>query len=1223
MSNSPPLSLKIFVSSPGDVQEERVVAQQIIERLAKQYAGDVDLQAVFWEHEPLEAHQGFQENLPLPSETDLVVCILWSRIGTRLPKDFSAGPGQSPPTGTEFEIQDALRAYRAYKKPSLMIYRKAARQSILADDPQAEEKLRQHRALNSLLDSVFLDDDGALKAAHHKFDSSHTFGQILETHLKKWIIRLFPQARSRPTWTSGSPFRELLVFEEEHSPVFFGRSQAVADLLQKARGQAAAGKAFTLVLGQSGSGKSSLLRAGLSPLLCQPGVIEGVGLWRKAIFSPEDNGGRIFLTVADALLRALPELGADGTTAEKLSEMLAAGPESAPPLVKGGLSQAADRARREKNLESQPLARLLLVVDQFETVFTADGLDHAARAGFIATLRALACSGLVWVFAAMRSDFYHRLEEIPGLLPLKEGAEFQLALPTASELSEMVRRPAEAAGLTFEKNPDSGRGLDDVLIDGAVEHPENLPLLEFVLEKLYLAAQTPGEGKKTGLLELAAYKTEGGLEGAVANHAEKVLGEAAPSEAGMLKTVIRRLVNQRLGDLPTRRCAPKSEFKGPAAALVERLTKARILVAKPEGVVLAHDALLTKWPALEKQIRADVDFLIVRARLAEAESRWRQEHRRADLLLREGREVEEARDIFGKYADDFNELERDYIEASFRHLAAQKKKRRRRLQLTISVLCLLTLASLVGAGVAWRQSRLAGERRAAAEELVNFFTFDVREALENYAPLAIRERVTSRVDAYFRRWGSLTVSNASRDYAAHLNNQADIDLKNKNLTEAQKKYSQALKIFRELAALDPKNILWRRDVAVSLERIGDALAAGGDGPGALMHYQESLSIRHDLAALDPKNTLWRRDVTVSLDRIGDALAAGGDGPGALTHYQESLSIRRDLAALDPKNTLWRRDVTVSLNKVGDALAAGGDGPGALTHYQESLAIMRDLAALDPKNTGWRRDVAASLNNVGDALAAGGDGPGALTHYQEGLAIMRELSALDPKNTGWVADLVVSLYKNSQALKSGSDSDQVEAAGLLEEAFLRLYPLAQTGRLTAAQAGWPTLLSAEVSSLGDTSAAAAEASFLVQDNRASEAFENRNYTAALAGQERALGLLRRYQDEISGIQGLVAAYLSQTCWFASLAGDFSRALAAGQEATDMLSDDNACPARLNLAHALLFNNEFERARDIYQRHAGSSFGDGRKWKDEVRGDFQALRQAGFDHPDMKKIEASMQ
>ena len=173
-----------------------------------------------------------------------------------------------------------------------------------------------------------------------------------------------------------------------------------------------------------------------------------------------------------------------------------------------------------------------------------------------------------------------------------------------------------------------------------------------------------------------------------------------------------------------------------------------------------------------------------------------------------------------------------------------------------------------------------------------------------------------------------------------------------------------------------------------------------------------------LAAADPGNAGWQRDVSVSLDKVGDVRLAAGDRAGALAAYEESLAIRRKLAAADPGNAGWQRDVSVSLSKVGDVRLAAGDRAGALAAYEEGLAIMRKLAAADPGNAGWQRDLSVSLEKVGDVRLAAGDRRG---RWRPTRKVWRSCASSPPPiqaMRGWQVDLVVrACYKVSTACRS--------------------------------------------------------------------------------------------------------------------------------------------------------------------------------------------------------------
>ena len=227
---------------------------------------------------------------------DIAIFILWARLGTRLPAHLTRPDGSRYASGTEFEFEDAVWGYRQQGQPDVLVYRKTA-VPMIPLGPEARERVVQKEALDAFVTAWFQDPQGALTAAFHPFHSPARFEELLEAHLHKLLsARLpgLPEGPERalpPLWTQGSPFRGLEVFEREHAPVFCGRTQAVSEVLGALRQQAADGRAFVLVSGSSGVGKSSLVRAGVLPSLTQPGVIDGIGLWRQAVLRPSDRAG--------------------------------------------------------------------------------------------------------------------------------------------------------------------------------------------------------------------------------------------------------------------------------------------------------------------------------------------------------------------------------------------------------------------------------------------------------------------------------------------------------------------------------------------------------------------------------------------------------------------------------------------------------------------------------------------------------------------------------------------------------------------------------------------------------------------------------------------------------------------------------------------------------------------------------------------------------------------
>ena len=308
-------SLRVFVSSPGDVAEERLIARRVIGRLEAQFGDVLHIDPLFWEHEPLLATASFQEQMPRPSEADIAIVILWSRIGTALPGHMQRPDGSLYSSGTEFEFEDALDGFRRNGKPELLVYRKTAAPAWPAEDELAAQRVAQKLALDRFISKWFVDrESGAFTAAFHSFESPADFEELLEAHLTRIIGRILGSMElARPAtkpWHQGSPFRGLETFGPEHAPIFFGRTAAIASVLMKLRRQAERATAFVLIMGMSGGGKSSLARAGVLPLMLHPGVLGGAREWRYASFRPSDGHGDLASALINALTQpsALPDL---------------------------------------------------------------------------------------------------------------------------------------------------------------------------------------------------------------------------------------------------------------------------------------------------------------------------------------------------------------------------------------------------------------------------------------------------------------------------------------------------------------------------------------------------------------------------------------------------------------------------------------------------------------------------------------------------------------------------------------------------------------------------------------------------------------------------------------------------------------------------------------------------------------------------------------------------
>jgi hypothetical protein len=186
-------TVKIFVSSPGDVRQERQVTAKVLARLETQFARRVGVKGYFWEHEPMHAGADFQTQIPPPAKFDVFIGILWSRLGTRLHSSHLRPDGRPYLSGSEFEFETALESYRtsATKTPRLLIYRREETPLIPAEPQEVfEERKRQWDSLQRFIEHWFTDltDGGTFKAAFRRYHNTAEFEELLEEHLRKTML---------------------------------------------------------------------------------------------------------------------------------------------------------------------------------------------------------------------------------------------------------------------------------------------------------------------------------------------------------------------------------------------------------------------------------------------------------------------------------------------------------------------------------------------------------------------------------------------------------------------------------------------------------------------------------------------------------------------------------------------------------------------------------------------------------------------------------------------------------------------------------------------------------------------------------------------------------------------------------------------------------------------------------------------------------------------------
>jgi WD40 repeat protein/DNA-binding SARP family transcriptional activator len=532
-------------------------------------------------------------------------------------------------------------------------------------------------------------------------------------------VRVAPRAVALPAGPVRNPYKGLRPFLEPDAPDFRGRESLVRGLIDRL-----ADTRLLALVGASGSGKSSAVRAGLVPAV-RSGAVPGSRRWFVAEMLP---GGDPFGELAEALVRLAP---------------------AAPP---GGLEREDGLVAAAAWLLPDDDSELLLVIDQFEELFTLVE-DDERRAAFMAALSAVATDprSRVRVVLTLRADFLDRPLADRGFAGvLRAGTELILPL-SADELERAISGPARSAGVSVDG------GLLAELVSDVAGQPGALPLLQFTLADLF-------DRRDDGALTVAAYRELGGVAGAVARGAEEVydvLGEAGRSAARQL---FLRLVDVGEAMQTTRRRVLRSELlsltddAAVMEAAIDAFARRRLLSfdrdpeTRDPTVEIAHDALLRAWDRLREWIAEAREDLQMQRQLAAAAREWLEAGRDASFLVR-GSRLERLETWRREAGLALTRGEREFLDASLverdrgraeeaARAARERELERRSLRRLRVLVGFVAAAAVLAGGLAvfafGQRSDAERERRVAvARELASAAVANLDEDAERSVLLAL------------------------------------------------------------------------------------------------------------------------------------------------------------------------------------------------------------------------------------------------------------------------------------------------------------------------------------------------------------------------------------------------------------------------------------------------------------------------------------------------------
>ncbi|MEE3879351.1 NACHT and WD repeat domain-containing protein, partial [Vibrio sp. YYF0003] len=491
-------------------------------------------------------------------------------------------------------------------------------------------------------------------------------------HDEKSSLDTSREKTDKTSLIEATPYKGLANFGPKDAKNFFGREETIHDLKNKVEKQS-----FLAVLGHSGSGKSSVVLAGLAPKLHESGE------WIFSYFRVSDSTQNDpFLALAQALLPMYePELNstqrilyrnelAEGLRAQKIS-----------------ISDILDTIKHH-----HPNRRVLLIADQFEELYTSN-IPLAIQHAFIDLLLTASTpnseksvNNPLSLVITLRTDFLgiaaaHR----PFANAINKSA-YLVGAMSQEELRQAIEAPASRLDVQFQE------GLVDIILNDVGQEPGNLPLLQFCLSRLW-------EKQSNKVMSLVDYESIGRVSGALTYHANTIYDQLSANDQIQLSHILKQLVKLSSGTEATRRVAMRDNFSDEHWVMVQKLADEshRLVVvntaSEQEAVEVVHEALITHWDRLKHWVNEDRQFLVWRDDFRVLMTNWTKNGRQNTELLR-GNPLSLAESWLNARPESFVDIEREFIEQSIKEQQAQQQKALKQAQAIAKRNTLITFISI-------------------------------------------------------------------------------------------------------------------------------------------------------------------------------------------------------------------------------------------------------------------------------------------------------------------------------------------------------------------------------------------------------------------------------------------------------------------------------------------------------------------------------------------------
>ncbi|KKO48974.1 transcriptional regulator [Arsukibacterium sp. MJ3] len=815
------------------------------------------------------------------------------------------------------------------------------------------------------------------------------------------------------SWQHGSPFPGLQAYDQRYANVFFGRGAQIDTLLSRIAQQIKYGRAFCLLLGPSGSGKSSLINAGVMPNLMQPGGYNGVQVLAYSGLDLADVAPNQLLTdLASAMLdwdiNDVPVFA--GESAESLALLLATTPEQ---IMQRCISQLP---------KAQSKPRFALFIDRLEVLLSSPLFSQAERVQFTVLVEQLATSGAVLVISACRNEFYPLLVDYPSLIAGKaKGAHFDLAPPGRTELLQMIRLPALAAGLSFDTDPTTATPLDELLCSEAASNPDALPMLQYTLQALYLKRSADNH------LLVSEYQALGGIEGAIGKNAELAISVLSGEEKASLPRVLSMLVTLREDEKSiTSRSGRLAQLQTPAErTLVQTMVEQRLFVTQLQNnepcFSIAHEALLRRWPRATAWISEHHHSLSVKSRLLHLTQRWQAEQQNSAYLLAEGKPLQEAQTLLNNHLFLLDSTEQHFIQASNRKARLKRWTRRS----TLALLCVLTVTAASMSVKSYNAEQQAQQKRLAAENLLGFMVGDFADKLRSIGRMDLLDGISNKALEYFTDYSaddnSLSIA-ARLQHGQTLEAMGEVAYSRGKTDEASAALQAARTQLEAVLTQQPDNLELLKTLGANAFWLGQIQYDASNWQATQPEFERYYQYSERMYQQAPDNLDAIMELSYATNSLGSLAMQQQQFAVARKNFEESLRLKLLAQLQQPDNRQLIADIADTRSWLASAALADGNVYLAIEIHKK---LQAELINTTTKPDPYLLDIlSSSYQKLADLLIYQGKIAEAQAASTQGDHALSQAIVQDPENSRWLRNKHFLDYQKFN-INPGSSAKQIE------------------------------------------------------------------------------------------------------------------------------------------------------------------------------------------------------